>query len=223
MNNIFIIIPTYNEGPMIGTVVKAAHKHGTVVVVDDGSTDDSGEQARSAGAVVLRHVINRGQGAALQTGTDYALAHGAEVVVHFDADGQMEAGDIARAVELLKKEGVEVVLGSRFLHLANEIPLTKKLIHRAARLFNRTLTGMRLSDVHCGFRALRAHAAAQVRIHHDRMAHATEIEEQIGHLELSYKELPITVHYTEYSQGKAMAFTRHAWQVIKDLIIGKAV
>src|SRR3989338_2575583 len=114
---VFIIIPAYNEAKNIGRVISGLFSHGlqNIVVVDDGSTDQTVQIAESAGAVVLRHEVNRGQGASLQTGNNYALAHGASAVVHFDADGQFNPADIAEALAVMKDRNAEVLLGSRFL------------------------------------------------------------------------------------------------------------
>ena len=118
MAKIFIIIPAYNESASIASVIKdikAANKEWQIVVVDDGSGDETAEFAESAGAVVLRHLINRGQGAALKTGTDYAIMNGAAVIVHFDADGQFLANEISDVIAPIISGQADIVFGSRFL------------------------------------------------------------------------------------------------------------
>ena len=125
---ILIVIPAYNEEEKIGRVIRGLFEHGwkNVVVVDDGSSDQTSAIARGEGAIVLRHRINRGQGAALETGDQYALRHGAEAAVHFDGDGQFNPTDIRPAIEALQKSGRAVLFGSRFLDNRSQIPWLKR-------------------------------------------------------------------------------------------------
>ena len=116
LHGMWVVIPAYNEGKMVGEVVANLVTLGLqVVVVDDGSADNTQAVAKSAGAIVLRHVTNRGQGAALQTGIDFVLGQKASVVVTFDADGQHSAEDIPALGATVRDEGADVALGSRFL------------------------------------------------------------------------------------------------------------
>lgn len=203
----FIVIPAYDEAKNIGQVVREIyqiHPQARVVVVDDGSIDETGQLAREAGAAVLRHLINRGQGAALATGTEYALAQGAQIIIHFDADGQFEPMEINQAADLVRSGQAEAALGSRFLQKqsANKIPLTKKyLILPLARFVNFLFTGLWLSDAHNGFRALSRRAAELIQIRQDRMAHNSEIIQQIKKHHLTFQEVPVTVNYHCYGQG----------------------
>lgn len=216
----FIIIPAYNEGKNITGVINSltlAYPLAKIVVVDDGSSDDTAEMAQKAGATVLRHLINRGQGAALATGTEYALSNGSDIIVHFDADGQFEARDVATLVEPIKNGRVEVVLGSRFLNRANYIPFSKKyLILPLARAVNFLFTGLWLSDAHNGLRALSRRAAKNVKIEQDRMAHNSEIIAQLKKNNLSFVEVPVMVKYHRYGQGFLGGL-----KIIKDLIFQK--
>lgn len=203
MDMFLAIVPAYNERAMIGSVVRSLFQHAdAVVVVDDGSTDGTGEAARAAGAVVLRHDINRGQGAALETGHDYARMLGAEYVVHFDADGQFDSGDIPGAVAALKASGADVLFGSRFLGVSSAVPLFKRVgLLPLARLVQRLLTGVRLTDAHNGFRVMNAKALHAIRLTQDRMAHATEILALARLSGLTHIEYPVKVVYREYGQG----------------------
>lgn len=218
----FVIIPAHNEERNIAEVIRnlvAEHFEAKIVVVDDGSEDSTAEMAQKAGATVLRHLINRGQGAALATGTEYALAQGASTIVHFDADGQFEARDVAALVEPIKSGRVEVVLGSRFLSRANHIPFSKKyLILPLARVVNFLFTGLWLSDAHNGLRALSRRAAESIKIEQDRMAHNSEIIAQVKKNNLSFVEMPVMVKYHRYGQGLAGGF-----KIIKDLIFQKII
>ena len=151
---IYIVVPVFNEARVIGPVVQALRRiYEHVVVVDDASRDGSAIRAREAGAKVLRHAINRGQGASLQTGIDYALVHGAGIIVTFDGDGQHCVEDIANLVKPIIDGEADVVLGSRFLEPGNEIPIGRRMLLRFALIFTRVMSGMSVTDTHNGLRA----------------------------------------------------------------------
>ena len=223
-----VIIPAYNEGRMIAKVVEEVRKvtpH--VFVVDDGSADETAKAAVAAGAVVFRHVINRGQGAALRTGLEAALRAGAETLVTFDADGQMAASDIAALTAPLAAQLCDVVLGSRFLASADSrpdtnMPLVRRWTLKAALFFTRLTTGLKLTDTHNGLRAFSREAAVKLNLHCDRMAHASEILEEISQHGLRYREIPVTIKYTEYSMAKGQKISG-AVRIIKDLLISSWV
>ena len=218
---IIVVVPAYNEAEKIGEVVKDIKKViENIIVVDDGSTDQTGEIAKAAGVIVLTHLINRGQGAALQTGINFALAQGAEIIVTFDADGQLLAPEIDQVVKPLLLGEVDVVLGSRFLNKINKIPRDKKIILRLAVLVTRLYTGLKLTDTHNGFRAMSRQAAEKIKIQQDGMAHASEILEQIKKCSLRFKEVPVTMRYTEYSIKKGQKLS-NSFRIILDLIIGR--
>lgn len=214
-----IIIPAYNEARRISKVLQELERgypDALLVVVDDCSDDATVEQARTAKAAVLRQVVNRGQGAALRTGTRYALEQGADYIAHFDADGQFAAADIARAVATLEHNEADVVFGSRFLTgaQANVPPFKRYVIMPLAQLFNRLL-GIRLSDPQTGFRVLNRTAAERVNWQHDRMAHCSEIQQAVFAAGLRVKEIPITVTYHEYGQRFAGGF-----KIVSDILFG---
>jgi polyprenyl-phospho-N-acetylgalactosaminyl synthase len=186
--------------PRVVTEVKRAGH--AVVVVDDGSSDATADQARAGGAVVIRHPFNLGQGAALQTGIDYALAHAAEFIVTFDADGQHRLSDISRLVEALVQERADFALGSRFLGQAPNLPPLRRLVLRAATAFTRLTTGLQMTDTHNGLRAMTRRGAAAIRLQQNRMAHASEWLSQIAASGLRYVERPVTIEYTAYSLAK---------------------
>ena len=200
---LWVICAAYNEAAMIGRVVSELRRAGYLtVVVDDGSADATGPIAAAAGAHVVTHPLNLGQGAALQTGMDYALSRGAEVLVTFDADGQHRVADIRRLVEALARERAAFALGSRFLGEAQDLPPLRRLILRAATVFTRLTTGLRLTDSHNGLRALTRRGAAAIRLRQNRMAHASEILAEIARSRLPYVEVPVSIEYTAYSLAK---------------------
>ncbi len=208
MGEVFIVIPAYNESSSIGKVIGQIKKQGyeRIVIVDDGSKDNTAKTAEKRGAVVLKHLINRGQGAALKTGIDYALKQGAEVIVTFDADGQFLAKEIKKLVNSLDRK-THVVLGSRFLGNAQNIPFMKKLILKIGIIVVRILYGIRVTDSQNGFRALTREAAEKIEISSNRMEHAGEIMHEIVKNNLSYKEVPVTVVYSDYAVKKGQSWT----------------
>ncbi len=222
---IVTVIPAYNEETRIGAAVADALTYTqAVVVVDDCSRDRSGAVARAAGATVLRHAINRGQGAALQTATDYAILHlHPDVIVHFDADGQMQGCDIEALITPILLGQADIVLGSRFLgQVALNMPRARRLVLRAGVLFNYSVSGIWLTDSQNGFRALSRQAAQDIRITLDRMAHASEILDLIKVKSLRYQEQPVTIRYSQDTLKKSPS-TWRALVIAKDLLKKKFV
>lgn len=221
---IYIVIPAYNEEKSIVSVLSTLrdHHYDNVVVVDDGSSDRTYELAKSQGVIVLNHCINRGQGAALATGTAYALECGADIIVHFDADGQFDVSDIENLIAPVKQGEVDIVFGSRFLDKKSNIPIVRKFILKCGILFQWFLTGVKLSDAHNGFRAMNRKAASCIQITQDRAAHNTEILEETIRNGLRYREVPVRVYYTPYSLSRGQS-SLDAIKIVWDLIKGKVL
>ncbi|WP_420113216.1 glycosyltransferase family 2 protein [Pseudactinotalea sp.] len=205
--DIAILVPVYNEARMVGDVIRDLREHvGHVICVDDGSTDASAASARAAGATVLRHATNLGQGAALQTAIDHALTlPDVTYLVTFDADGQHQLSDALAMVELARDEDLAVVFGSRFLDERTQAGFLKKLVLKTAVWVTNQSTGMRLTDAHNGLRVIRRDAAAGVHLTQNRMAHASEIVLQLGRTKLPWREYPVHVLYTDYSKAKGQS------------------
>ncbi len=221
MNNTFVVIPAWNEEAVIADVVRSVLSIcPQVVVVDDGSVDQTGERALLAGAHVLRHPFNLGQGAALQTGIDYALRNHAAHIVTFDADGQHDVDDILVMRAAMDKTGVDIVLGSRFLGQANKLPRLRKWVLKAAIVFTNLSSGLRLTDTHNGLRLLSRGAAQRLRLRQNRMAHASEILDQIAELQISLVEVPVNLSYTAYSTAKGQK-TSGLLAILSDLFFGR--
>jgi glycosyltransferase involved in cell wall biosynthesis len=198
----------YNEASSIGAVVgDLSLSFPRIVCVDDGSADGSGVVAAGAGATVVTHTVNLGQGAALQTGLQYALADpGTRYVVTFDADGQHQTADAIRMLEIARSEGVDVVLGSRFLAHSNaDVPAARRFVLRAATKFTRATTGLDLTDTHNGLRVLSRHAAESLNLTLNGMAHASQLLSQVAARKLSYVEAPVTIAYTDYSRSRGQS------------------
>jgi glycosyltransferase involved in cell wall biosynthesis len=203
----WVIVPAYNEESPIGAVVRSLRAAGfvQVCVVDDGSRDDTAGIARGAGAYVLRHLINLGQGAALQTGIAYALRNGAAYVCTFDADGQHAAESITDLLHALIQARADVALGSRFLRNAAAVPPLRRLLLKGALLFTRLHANLNVTDTHNGLRVFTRRAAQAISIQQPAMAHASEILQQIHSLRLTYVEVPVNVSYTNYSKAKGQS------------------
>lgn len=221
-SSIFVIIPCFNEASVIlETVTGVLEKGYRVVVVDDASTDDTKQRLKGLPVHYLRHRINLGQGAALQTGMDHALKNGASFLITFDADGQHMPADIAGMVETLEMSKLDIVFGSRFLKgSGSTVPQGRKWLLKLARYVNYFFSGILLSDAHNGFRCLNRKAAEKIRLRENRMAHASEILIQVARLKLSYAEYPVKVHYTAYSIGKGQG-NRHGLRILFELILYK--
>ena len=216
-----VVIPAYNEGTVLSRVVSEVGRAGyTVVVVDDGSTDATADHAHAAGAIVVRHPFNLGQGAALQTGIEYALAHAGQFVVTFDADGQHRVSDIPRLTEALVRERADFALGSRFLGQAPDLPPLRRLVLHAATAFTRMTTGLPLTDTHNGLRAMTRRGASVIKLRQNRMAHASECLAQIARSGLRYVEQPVTIEYSAYSLAKGQR-VRDAVHILLDLFARK--
>jgi polyprenyl-phospho-N-acetylgalactosaminyl synthase len=222
-SDVFVVIPCYNEGEVLGQTVAGLEPYGfTIVVVDDGSSVATRQYLKGRPVKYLRHPSNLGQGAALQTGDDYALLQGAQCIVHFDADGQHDPALISRLIEPICQGKCDVVLGSRFLDINDrrQVPLTKRALLKAGVLVSWLFTGVWLSDTHNGLRALSRAAAQQINLTENGFAHATEILEAIRKAKLRYKEVPVTIRYTEYSQSKGQSVF-NSINIVVDLILRK--
>ena len=198
-----IVIPAYNEATVIrGVLESIKQKYQDIVVIDDASTDTTFDEAHSTGVVVLQHLINRGQGAALKTGIIYALNHGADAIVTFDADGQHDPNEIASLLEPIEKNEVDVTLGSRFLKDGSNIPPLRRIALQAGIVFTQVLSRINITDTHNGFRCMNRSAAEKIKIVQDRMTHASEILDEIVRNKLRYREVPVTITYSYYSKDK---------------------
>jgi glycosyltransferase involved in cell wall biosynthesis len=215
----WFVIPLYNEATVIaGVVTELLERFEHVVCIDDGSSDASAEAARAAGARVLRHPYNLGQGAALQTGIEYAREQKrCEYIVTFDADGQHRIVDAEAMLALARSEDVAIVFGSRFLDDRTKPGALKKFVLKTAVRVTNLTTGLKLTDAHNGLRIIRVDAARRIQLQQDRMAHATEIVLQLGRTGLPWREFPVEVIYTDYSKAKGQSLLNSV-NILVDLI-----
>jgi glycosyltransferase involved in cell wall biosynthesis len=224
LDQVWIVVPAYNEAErVVRTLASLCARYRNVVLVDDGSGDETRRVAlENSGAWVLRHTLNSGQGAALQTGIDFALQQGAQAIVTFDADGQHGVNDIAKLLKPLREGQADVVLGSRFLGATEGIPRSRWLVLKLAVLFTRVFSRIRVTDTHNGLRALSRTAAQKIRISLNRMAHASEILDQIRIHNLRYQECPVTITYTENTLAKGQS-SWNSFRIVAQLIMAKIV
>lgn len=216
----WVVIPLYNEEQVIGSVIEnVLTQFSHVVCVDDGSSDNSAEVAKAAGARVLKHPVNLGQGAALQTGISYAVSQpNIDFVVTFDADGQHRLEDAVAMVDIARLENLDIVFGSRFLDNRTKPGLVKKIVLKTAVVITNFTSGLKLTDAHNGLRVLSKRAAAQLQLKQDRMAHASEIVAQLGKMQLPWKEYPVEVLYTDYSKAKGQSVFNSV-NILVDLMV----
>ena len=215
-HDVWLVIPLYDEATVIGDVVREARRHFPhVVVVDDGSRDGGAEVAHAAGAVVVRHPVNLGQGAALQTGFEYALSQPTmRWVVTFDADGQHQVSDVVAMLSKARSEDLQVVFGSRFLDERSAPGLAKRVILRLAVGYTNLTTGTKLTDAHNGLRVMRRDVVERLDITQNRMAHASEMVAEIGDMKVRYGESPVHILYTDYSRAKGQSL----WNSVNILV-----
>ena len=219
----YIVVAAYNEEKSIARVINDlhAHKYRNIVVVDDGSKDRTYKIAKKAGVTVIRHLINRGQGASLKTGIDHALSKGADIVVTFDADGQHLASEIKNLVKPIKEGKVDAALGSRFLKKI-KMPFVRRVFLKGGALIFLIMYGIKLTDSHNGFRALSRKAIQKMELRTDRMEHASEIVEEIARNKIRYKEVPVTILYTDYSKARGQS-NWNAFRIFFRMIMKKII
>nr|WP_261375084.1 glycosyltransferase family 2 protein [Arthrobacter sp. KBS0702] len=207
MSRTWFVIPMYNEATVVGGVVADLRKEfPNVVCIDDGSSDGSQDIAREAGAVVIQHPINLGQGAALQTGFEYALQDPElDCIVTFDADGQHRIEDAKAMVERIRSGEADIVLGSRFLDKRTKLSPAKRVVLKTAAIQSRLATGMDLTDAHNGLRAISPSVASRIHLTQNRMAHASELVHQLAKMQPRYVEHPVEIIYTDYSKAKGQS------------------
>ena len=218
---IYILIPAYNEANKIGTVITDLKNAGytNILIVNDGSKDNTEEIAKNAGGEVLNHIINRGQGAALRTGIEYLRENiDPDVIVTFDADGQHRIEDLPELIKPILENEADIVLGSRFLTKKTKLPLLRKIILKGGIIFTNTISNINLTDTHNGLRALGKKAIKEIEITYRQMTHASDIIDEITKKKLRYKEIPVEIIYTDYSLAKGQSSSNSIKIAIKMII-----
>ena len=218
----FVLVRAYNEGPVIGDVVADLCKvFPNVMVVNDGSSDNTATVLRGLPVAVITHLVNLGGGAAMQTGLTYALKRGAEYILTFDADGQHRIEDALALLREILTGKWEVVYGSRFLgEAAVDMPRTRRLILKFAVWFSNLTSKATLTDAHNGLRVFSRKAASVINISQSGMAYASEITSQLVEHGMTIHEIPVQIIYTEYSLRKGQS-SSNAMNILIDLLLGR--
>ncbi|MDD2870882.1 MAG: DUF2304 family protein [Candidatus Gracilibacteria bacterium] len=206
------VIPAYNEGKVVYHTVKNILDSGykNIIVVNDGSKDNTRHHLEKFGdkIILLNHLKNRGQGAALETGFEYVRRYGnIDYVITYDADGQHSLEDLKSFEKILKEHhSIDVLLGSRFLGKKEVgIPFVRRMVLKLGILFTFFISNINLTDTHNGYRVIRTKILDKIRITQDGMTHASEILDIISCQKIPYKEVPVTIKYTEYSLKKGQS------------------
>lgn len=204
--HIFIVIPAYNEAKVIGDVIQGLieNDYRNIIVVNDGSTDNTAETVKRYPVILLEHIINRGQGAALATGLKFGSSIAeCRYLVTFDADGQHRHDDVDQMVRLAMTSDADIVLGTRFSKSSSAaLPRMRKIVLYFATRFLKIIYGLKISDAHNGLRVIRKESALSIVPTTDDMTHASEIMYLIKRHGLKYAECPVSIIYTDYSLGK---------------------
>ncbi|OFO43944.1 glycosyltransferase family 2 protein [Corynebacterium sp. HMSC073D01] len=206
----WLIIPCFNEGTVIGDVIRHAREtFPNIVAVNDGSSDNSAEEIHKAGAHLVNHPVNLGQGAAIQTGVEYARSQpGAQYFVTFDADGQHQVKDVVAMLDRLRNEDVDIIVGTRFgcpRKEDDQVPWIKRLVLKTVVLLSPRTRKLRLTDAHNGLRVFNKKVADELNIRMNGMSHASEFVAQMDERGWRVSEQPVDILYTEYSMSKGQS------------------
>ncbi|MEM3434145.1 MAG: glycosyltransferase family 2 protein [Candidatus Methanomethyliaceae archaeon] len=219
----FVVVPAFNEAPRIGRTLESLLQVArSVVVVDDGSADNTAEVALNYPVWVLRHPVNLGAGAATQTGISFALRQGAEYVATFDADGQHRAQDLPKLMQILLNNKANIVFGSRFLGKAIDMPFHRRVMLKVASAAVWVLCGIWVTDVTTGLRLMDAKAARMIKITMNRFEHPIDLLHQVRVKKLRFAEGPATILYSADSLRKGQRTSdvfRLALQIIAERVM----
>lgn len=195
-----VVIAAYNESENIEKVLNELVPTGyNIVVVDDGSTDNTNELINKFDIFKIKHELNCGQGAALQTGIEFARKNSEiKVFITMDADGQHQIKDIENLIKPILQDEAEVVFGSRFLDKRTKLSLLRRIVLKAAVVFSKLSTGLPLTDAHNGLRAFSKEVIFEINISRDGMSHASEIVEIVSEKHFKYKEAAVEILYPKF-------------------------
>lgn len=211
-NTILVVIPAYNEEESIIEVIKSLKREflSNILVIDDGSDDETVIRVQREGIKILSHPLNLGKGAALKTGFQYFLQTDFQYLITCDADGQHLAADVKKIADILQKNQYNVILGSRFLKGKNsrEVPFIRIIYNQVANKVNSIINGVKFSDTQCGLRGYQRKTVAVLELHSRGLDIDSEILQEIKKKKLSYLEIPIKAIYTKYSLSKGQNLRR---------------
>ncbi|AJK67896.1 glycosyltransferase family 2 protein [Corynebacterium marinum] len=206
----WLIVPCYNEATVIREVLSHAREtFPNIVAVNDGSADHSAQEIHTAGAHLVNHPVNLGQGASIQTGVEYARSQpGAQYFVTFDADGQHQVKDVVRMIARLREEPVDIIVGTRFGRPraeGDQVPWIKRVVLKTVVLLSPTTRKLGLTDAHNGLRVFNKKVADEMNIRMNGMSHASELVSMIAEQKWRVAEEPVDILYTEYSMSKGQS------------------
>ncbi|MFW6285672.1 MAG: glycosyltransferase family 2 protein [Nanoarchaeota archaeon] len=228
-NKVFFVIPAYNEERSIGKVIDLliSNNYENLIIINDGSYDftskivaDKIQKIQNNNIVLLEHVINRGQGASLKTGIDFARSiESCKYIVTFDSDGQHRISDLPKFLKALENDECDIAIGSRFLNKETKqlVPLKKRILLKGALLITLFLSNINLTDTHNGYRVIKKSIANELNITLDGFEHASEILDDISKKGIRYKEIPVFIDYTNYSQAKGQKMSNSVKILLKML------
>ncbi len=222
--DVWIVIPAYNEASVIADVVADVRAvFPNVVCVDDGGRDDTGDRAFAAGAHVVRHPVNLGQGAAIQTGVEYARSRpGAQFFATFDADGQHQVKDVVRMLDRLQTEDLDIVIGTRFADRPpDRMPMLKRLLLPVVAKLSRSSRQLHLTDAHNGLRVFNKTVADGLNLTMNGMSHASEFVSLIVENNWRIAEQPVHILYTDYSMSKGQPLVNGVNIIVDGLLRGR--
>lgn len=218
-----VVIPAYNEGPVIGGVVKNLHKHlantlyaSEIVIVNDGSRDDTAEQARQNGAIVINHVLNSGAGGATATGLSYANQKGFDIAATMDADGQHDPEDVIRGIDRILQVKADLLIGSRLIN-SKGMSRVKILGNKGLSTITYMLFGVNTTDSQSGLRIYSRKALEQLRWKTSGYEFCSEMIWRAQQQGLAIGEYPIKAIYTDYSRAKGQN-NWNAINILKSLV-----
>ena len=219
-SNVCVIVPIFNEEQVVRSIVQSlVAERFTTVIVDDGSSDNSLQSISDLSVKILKHSTNFGQGAALQTGFEFAKKNpNLEIFVTFDADGQHQTKDIKNIIAPIKENKVDIVFGTRFQDDKTHMPLLKRIILKLAIKYTNLSTGVPLTDAHNGFRAMNRTALNEMKLNLNGMAHASEIVTVAHKANLRVAEIPVEILYTKYSKAKGQSIL-NSINILSDLFL----
>jgi glycosyltransferase involved in cell wall biosynthesis len=221
--DVWIVVPAFNEAGVIGDVIAELRSvFPNVVCIDDGSADDTGDIALRAGAHLVRHPVNLGQGAAIQTGVEYARSRpGAQLFATFDADGQHRVTDVLAMIERLTAEDADIVIGTRFGPGVSRPPLLKRVVLQTAAWLSPRGRRLGLTDTNNGLRVFNKTVADRLDITMNGMSHATEFIMLIDENNWRVVEHPVEVLYTEYSSAKGQPLVNGVNIIVDGFLRGR--
>lgn len=222
-SRIAVVIPAYNESTTIGRVVKALNKllvakkaDFQIIVVDDGSKDRTAEKAEKAGAYVISHILNVGSGGATATGLSYSQQHGFDIAATLDGDGQHEASDVIKGIELMLNGNYDLLIGSRLINTEG-MSRVKILGNKGLSFITYLLFGIHVTDSQSGLRVFSKTAVKSLRWKTSGYEFCSEMLWRAKQSNLIIGEYPIEAVYTNYSKSKGQN-NWNAFNIIKSLI-----